>query len=203
MVLPVVACVVLLAGTAAWLLVGDSPPAAGQVPPAEPGKPAPRVRDLPPLAPPRVEAPAVAIATPPAPDAGPSPEAAAGPERKAPRGLPTRFTEPVIQAAVATALKEADSRGSSVVNVDCTEHPCIVYVENVSPYDTKDILKAPSLAAYKGESGFTACFPTVKSEGTGAGVCGFAYEPKLGATEHEAALKRFRYRIEQMRDATR
>jgi hypothetical protein len=33
-------------------------------------------------------------------------------------------------------------------------------------------------------------------------VCGFAYEPRLPPAEHEAALKRFRYRAEQMRDAT-
>lgn len=188
---------------AAWLLLREPPPAD---PPSivEPPAPKPVARPRPPsqpLAPPLAEAaPAPA---PAAPDAGPSPEELAGPERKPPRHLPTRFTEPAVRDAVQAAIKEADSRGANVSSVDCTEHPCIFYVENVQPYDVKAIVKAPSLAAYRGESGFTACFPTIKSEGTGAGVCGLAYEPKLPPAEHEAALKRFRYRVEQMRDATR
>jgi hypothetical protein len=36
------------------------------------------------------------------------------------------------------------------------------------------------------------------------GVCGFAWEPKIDSPkDREAALKRLRYRVEQMRDATK
>ncbi|MGC4120814.1 MAG: hypothetical protein QM765_40810 [Myxococcales bacterium] len=209
-VIAVVTVSAALIGAGVWYLFADSAQ-SGVEAPAPPSSPAPtasvrrEARPTESLFPTgRAEAPAEAVVAPAAPDAsGPSPEELAGPERKPPRQLATRFTEPVVKEAVATALKEADSRGASIVNVDCTEHPCIVYVDNVQPYDSKNIFKAPSLAAYKGESAFTACFPTVKSEGTGAGVCAFAVEPKLAQGDHQAALKRFRYRVEQMRDATR
>jgi hypothetical protein len=158
--------------------------------------------------PPPVAPPPVALERAPGVDASrpaPSPdEVAAGPERKPPPDLPPRFSEPEVRAAVSAALKEAGARGAGITNTDCTEHPCIIYVENVSPYDSKKIVKAPSLAPYKAESGFTACFPTAKTDGTGVGVCGFAWEPKIGSPQdREAALKRLRYRVEQMRDATK
>jgi hypothetical protein len=131
-------------------------------------------------------------------------EVAAGPQRKAPANLPTRFSEPEVRAAVSAALTEAGARGAAITSVDCTEFPCIVYVENVNPHDSRKIVQAPSLAPYRQESGFAACFPTARSDGTGAGVCGYAYEPKIESSQdRDAALKRLQYRVEQMRDATR
>ena len=123
---------------------------------------------------------------------------AGGAERKPPPNLEPRFSEAEVRGAVAAALKEAGARGAGISSVDCTEFPCIVYVENVSRYDSKKIAQAPSLATYRQESGFTACFPTARSDGTGAGACGFAYEPRIDSPQvRDAALKRLQYRVEQ------
>jgi len=189
-------CAVLLMGIGYYLYASEESAPHAAAPAPEPRRPI-----APPIAAPAIAMPRAAgvDASQPAPE-----EAAAGPERKAPANLPPRFTEPEVRAAVGAALKEAGARGAGVTNSDCTEHPCIVYVENVSPYDSKKIVQAPSLAPYRKESGFTACFPTAKTDGTGVGVCGFAWEPKIDSPQdREAALKRLRYRVEQMRDATK
>ena len=198
-------CVVLLAGGIGYYLFASEeapPPSPADAAIAESRRPRPL---LPPIGPPPL------IASPRAqsldasrPADAQSPEEAAGPERKAPANLPPQFSEPEVRAAIGVALKEAGARGAGITNSDCTEHPCIIYVENVSPYDSKKIVQAPSLANYKKESGFTACFPTARTDGTGVGVCGFAWEPKIDSPkDREAALKRLKYRVEQLRDATK
>jgi hypothetical protein len=198
-------CVVLLAAGIGYYLFASDDAAAPSPPDAAFEKPRPPRPLLPPIGPP----PLIASPRPAGLDAShsadaQSPEEAAGPERKAPANLPPQFSEPEMRAAVATALKEAGARGAAITNTDCTEHPCIIYVENVSPYDSKKIVQAPALGPYRKTSGFTACFPTARTDGTGVGVCGYSWEPKIESPqEREAALKRLKYRVEQMRDATK
>ena len=199
LILAALVLVAILAAVAVHLVASSddeqAPPDAGQRAPTPRHRPVPAPVAFQPLPPP------VESARPAGPDAGQPLEEEAGPARKEPRDLPERFSEAHVRGAVTAALREADARGSSISTVDCSEYPCIVYVVNVNRYDSKKIQQAPSLAEYKAEAGFTGCFPTKRTDKNHVGVCGFAYEPKIGSDkDREAAMKRLRWRVEQMRD---
>lgn len=118
-----------------------------------------------------------------------------------PANLPARFRdEKLLLTTFNQALKNAGFPGQ-VSNIDCTEHPCIVFGTGFGERGDLEKLKG-QLGAYENDSFSTYGF------GTGDGkkehrFFGVAVMPELKGPPDEATVKRISFRVNQMHEASK
>jgi hypothetical protein len=118
-----------------------------------------------------------------------------------PPGLPPRFRdEQLLLTTFNQALKQAGFPGQ-VLNIDCTEHPCIVFGTGFGDRGDLEKLKG-QLGPYEDDSFSTYGF------GTGDGkkehrFFGVAVMPERKGPPDEATQKRISYRVNQMHEASK
>lgn len=118
-----------------------------------------------------------------------------------PANLPPRFRdEQQLLTTFNQALKQAGFPGQ-VSNIDCTEHPCIVFGTGFGERGDMEKLKG-QLGPYENDSFSTYGF------GTGDGkkehrFFGVAVMPEMKGPPDEATTKRVSYRVNQMHEATK
>lgn len=119
----------------------------------------------------------------------------------APAALPARFRdEKQLLETFNTALKAAGFADAQVENIDCTEHPCIVYSRGFGEREDMERLK-PFLGSYREDGLSTFGF----ANGEGSKVkrfFGVAVMP--GADEdNDALLRRLNFRVQQMYEVSK
>lgn len=118
-----------------------------------------------------------------------------------PANLPPRFRdEKQLLTTFNQALKNAGFPGQ-VSNIDCTEHPCIVFGTGFGERGDLEKIKS-QLGAYENDSFSTYGF------GTGDGkkehrFFGVAVMPEMKGPPDEATAKRVSYRVNQMHEASK
>lgn len=118
-----------------------------------------------------------------------------------PANLPPRFRdEQQLLTTFNQALKQAGFPGQ-VSNIDCTEHPCIVFGTGFGERGDMEKLKG-QLGPYENDSFSTYGF------GTGDGkkehrFFGVAVMPEMKGPPDEAMTKRVSYRVNQMHEASK
>lgn len=118
-----------------------------------------------------------------------------------PPNLPPRFRdEQLLLTTFNQALKQAGFPGQ-VSNIDCTEHPCLVFGTGFGERGDLEKLKG-QLGPYENDSFSTYGF------GTGDGkkehrFFGVAVMPELKGPPDEATVKRISYRVNQMHEASK
>ena len=118
-----------------------------------------------------------------------------------PANLAPRFRdEQQLLTTFNTALKAAGFPGQ-VSNIDCTEHPCLVFGTGFGERGDTEKLKG-QLGAYENDSFSTYGF------GTGDGkkehrFFGVAVMPETKGPPDEATQKRVTYRVNQMHEASK
>lgn len=128
-----------------------------------------------------------------------------------PAGLPARLRdEKLLVTSFNAALKEAGFPNAQVSNVDCTEHPCIVFGTGFGDREDFDKLTSTSgFAPYAKDSMSTFGFMRGAdfSDKAGKGdpssrFFGVALMPE-GTQPSEEISKRIAYRVRQMEEASR
>lgn len=118
-----------------------------------------------------------------------------------PANLPPRFRdEQLLLTTFNQALKQAGFPGQ-VSNIDCTEHPCLVFGTGFGERGDLEKIKS-QLGPYENDSFSTYGF------GTGDGkkehrFFGVAVMPELKGPPDEATTKRISYRVNQMHEASK
>lgn len=118
-----------------------------------------------------------------------------------PANLPPRFRdEKQLLTTFNQALKNAGFPGQ-VSNIDCTEHPCIVFGTGFGERGDMEKLKG-QLGAYENDSFSTYGFGTGdnKKEHRFFGV---AVMPEMKGPPDEATVKRVSFRVNQMHEASK
>ncbi|MBL8933031.1 MAG: hypothetical protein JNM69_00670, partial [Archangium sp.] len=118
-----------------------------------------------------------------------------------PANLPPRFRdEKQLLTTFNQALKNAGFPGQ-VSNIDCTEHPCIVFGTGFGERGDMEKLKG-QLGAYENDSFSTYGFGTGdnKKEHRFFGV---AVMPEMKGPPDEATAKRVSFRVNQMHEASK
>ena len=126
-----------------------------------------------------------------------------------PAGLPARLRdEKLLVSSFNTALKEAGFPGQ-VSNVDCSEHPCIVFGNGFGDRgDLEKLLPTSGFAPYAKDSmstfGFMrgAGYPPAAETDPGTRFFGVAVMPP-GAEPSEELRKRIAFRVHQMEEVSR
>lgn len=126
-----------------------------------------------------------------------------------PAGLPARLRdEKLLVSSFNTALKEAGFPGQ-VSNVDCSEHPCIVFGNGFGERgDLEKLLPTSGFAPYAKDSmstfGFMrgAGYPPAADPDPGTRFFGVAVMPP-GAEPSEELRKRIAFRVHQMEEVSR
>lgn len=118
-----------------------------------------------------------------------------------PANLPARFrNEKQLLDTFNAALKAAGFAEAQVENIDCTEHPCIVYGRGFGSREDVDKLK-PHLGAYQ-HDGLSA-FGFVNGEGENLKrFFGMAVMPD-GDDDSDALHRRLNHRVEQMYEVSK
>jgi hypothetical protein len=75
----------------------------------------------------------------------------AGKPFEAPAGLPDRFKEKALLAAVQEAFK-AINPNAEVTSIDCTEYPCITYGKGLSILELQGLKSNPAMQIYSEDS---------------------------------------------------
>jgi hypothetical protein len=118
-----------------------------------------------------------------------------------PANLPARFrNEKQLLDTFNAALKAAGFAEAQVENIDCTEHPCIVYGRGFGAREDVDRLK-PHLGAYQHDGLSTFGF----ANGEGANLTrffGMAVMPD-GDDRTDALHRRLNHRVQQMYEVSK
>ena len=123
---------------------------------------------------------------------------------RVPAGLPGRLRdEQQLVATFNAALKEAGFKGQ-VSNVDCSEHPCIVFGTGFGDRGDMEKLSAtPAFSAYAKDSLSTFGFGRGKDNDPANRFFGVAVLPGQNGPPAEDLNKRIAFRVRQMEEVSR